>query len=71
MKIQSVDYPPHSSFLSVEKDMDIIIDAMLKDANGFLDRFRKGNNNKIEFVDIFDKDGNLKWFDDTKLIKKS
>ena len=31
MKIQSVDYPPHSSFLSVEKDMDIIIDAMLKD----------------------------------------
>ena len=32
---------------------------MLNDANGFLDRFRKGNNNKMEFIDIFDKKGNL------------
>ncbi len=34
-------------------------DDMLKDANGFLDRFRKGSKNKVEFIDIFDKDGNL------------
>lgn len=34
-------------------------DDMLKDANGFLDRFRKGNNKKQEFIDIFDKEGNL------------
>ena len=32
---------------------------MLNDANEFLDRFRKGNKNKIEFIDIFDKNGNL------------
>ena len=31
MNIKSVDYPPYSSFLSVEKDMDIIINSMLKD----------------------------------------
>lgn len=34
-------------------------DDMLNDANGFLERFRKGNNNKKEFIDIFDKEGNL------------
>ena len=32
---------------------------MLKDANGFLDRFRKGNTSKIEFIDIYDEKGNL------------
>lgn len=32
---------------------------MLKDANGFLDRFRKGNNKVNEYIDIYDKDENL------------
>jgi len=47
--------------ISKKYKLDMIkeFDDMLKDANGFLDRFRKGNNNKIEFIDIFDKEGNL------------
>lgn len=32
---------------------------MLKDANGFLDRFRKGNNKVNEYIDIYDADENL------------
>ena len=47
--------------ISEKYNLDMIkeFDDMLKDANGFLDRFRNQKKSKVEFVDIYDKDGNL------------
>lgn len=40
-------------------DMIEEFNAMLKDANGFLDKFRKGERKTKEYIDIYDKDENL------------
>lgn len=40
-------------------DMIKEFDDMLKDANGFLDRFRKGERKSKEYIDIYDKDEHL------------
>ena len=47
--------------ISKDYKLDMIkeFEDMLKDANGFLDRFRKGNNKVNEYIDIYDKDENL------------
>ena len=47
--------------ISLDYKLDIIkeFDDMLKDANGFLDRFRKGNNKVHEYIDIYDSKENL------------
>lgn len=47
--------------ISKDYKLDIIkeFDDMLKDANGFLDRFRKGNNKVQEYIDIYDSNENL------------
>lgn len=47
--------------ISKDYKLDMIkeFDDMLKDANGFLDRFRKGNNKVNEYIDIYDSNENL------------
>lgn len=47
--------------ISKDYNLDIIkeFDDMLKDANGFLDRFKKGNKKTNEYIDIYDSNENL------------
>ena len=47
--------------ISKDYKLDMIkeFDDMLKDANGFLDRFRKGNNKVNEYIDIYDSNEKL------------
>ena len=47
--------------ISIDYKLDMIkeFDDMLKDANGFLDRFKKGNNKVNEYIDIYDANENL------------
>lgn len=47
--------------IAVDHNLDIIKEFadMLKDANGFLDRFRKGKRKSKEYIDIYDKNEHL------------
>lgn len=47
--------------IAVDHNLDVIkeFDDMLKDANGFLDRFRKGKRKSKEYIDIYDKNEHL------------